>query len=93
MKCLILHNEEISEETYHKGKVEFHCMWRSRDGFAAWNSNMDALIKMLIKEIFEPNNLDLIRVIDFCNSFHIYEGDWQQAATVKPAVLPPNLMR
>ncbi len=86
-------NEEVTEETHHKGKAEFHCMWRSRDGFAAWNSNMDALIKMLIKEIFEPNNLELIRVVDFCNSFHIYEGDWESATKVKPAILPPNLMR
>ncbi len=75
-----------------KGKAEFHVEWRSRDGFAAWNSNMEALIKMLIKEIFEPNNLELIRVIDICNSFHIYEGDWESAKSVKPAVLPPNLM-
>ncbi len=86
-------NEEVSEETYHKGKAEFHVSWRSRDLFAAWNSNMVGLIKMLKKEIFEPNNLDLVRVIDFCNSLHIYESDWQQAETVKPAQIPPNLMR
>jgi len=40
-----------------------------------------------------PNNLELIRVVDFCNSLHIYESDWEQAKTVKPAILPPNLMR
>ncbi len=76
-----------------KGKAEFHVEWRSRDGFAAWNSNMVGLITMLNKEIFEPNNLELIRVIDFCNSFHIYEGDFESATKVKPAILPPNLMR
>ncbi len=76
-----------------KGKAEFHAEWRSRDGYAAWNSNMVGLITMLNNEIFKPNNLELIRVIDFCNSFHIYEGDWESATKVKPAVLPPNLMR
>ena len=76
-----------------KGKAEFHVTWRSRDLFSAWNSNIIALIKMLNKEIFEPNNLELIRVIDFCNSLHIYESDWEQAKLVKPAILPPNLMR
>ncbi len=76
-----------------KGKAEFHVSWRSRDLFAAWNSNMVGLIKMLNKEIFKPNNLELIKVVDFCNSLHIYESDWEQAATVKPAILPPNLMR
>lgn len=86
-------NQEISEETYHRGKAEFHVTWRSRDLFSAWNSNMIALIKTLMKEIFKPNNLELIRVIDFCNSLHIYEGDWESAKQVKPAILPPNLMR
>ncbi len=76
-----------------KGKAEFHVSWRSRDLFAAWNSNMVGLIKMLNKEIFEPNNLDLVRVVDFCNSLHIYEADWDAATKVKPAILPPNLMR
>ncbi len=75
-----------------KGKADFHVEWRSRDLFSAWNSNMKGLIKMLINEIFEPNNLELIRVIDFCDSLHIYEADWEQAKTVMPAVLPPNLM-
>jgi len=81
------------ESEFIRGKAEFHVSWRSRDLFGAWNSNMIGLIKMLIKEIFEPNNLELIRVVDFCNSLHIYESDWEQAKTVKPAVLPPNLMR
>jgi len=75
------------------GKVEFHVSWRSRDGYAAWNSNMIGLTKMLNKEIFEPNNLELIRVIDFCNSFHIYEGDWEEATKVKPVQMNPQMMR
>lgn len=76
-----------------KGKAEFHVSWRSRDLYSAWNSNMIALINMLKKEIFDPNNLELVRVVDFCNSLHIYEGDWESAKLVKPAVLPPHLMR
>jgi thymidylate synthase len=75
------------------GKAEFHVSWRSRDGYAAWNSNMIGLTKMLNKEIFEPNNLELIRVIDFCNSFHIYEGDWDDADKVKPVQMNPQTMR
>lgn len=83
----------IGHEDAKKGKAEFHVEWRSRDLFAAWNSNMIGLITMLNREIFEPNNLDLVKVVDFCNSLHIYESDWEQAKTVKPAILPPNLMR
>lgn len=76
-----------------KGKAEFHCMWRSRDLFTAWNTNMIGLIKMLMKEVFEPNNLELIKVVDFCNSLHIYEGDWDAAKLVKPIAINPQLMR
>jgi len=86
-------SESLKNWDTKKGKAEFHVSWRSRDLFAAWNSNMVGLIKMLNKEIFEPNNLELIRVVDFCNSLHIYESDWEQAKTVKPAIIPPNLMR
>jgi len=79
------------DKGYYKGKAEFHVTWRSRDLFGAWNSNMVALTKMLNKEIFEPNNLELIRVIDFCNSLHIYEGDWESAKNVKQVALNPQL--
>lgn len=68
------------------GRGEYHVTWRSRDLYAAWNSNMIALVKFLNKEIFEPNNIRIIRVIDFCNSLHIYEGDWEAAKKVKPFV-------
>jgi len=83
-------NETTSET---KGKAEFHVTWRSRDLYSAWNSNMIALIKTMNREIFEPNNLEIIRVIDFCNSLHIYEGDWEAASGVKPVLINPMLMR
>ena len=66
------------------GKGELHMTWRSRDLYAAWNSNMIALTLFLKKEIFDPNNIKIIRVVDFCNSLHIYEGDWESAKKVKP---------
>lgn len=66
------------------GKGEFHLTWRSRDLYTAWNSNMIALTLFLKKEIFDPNNIKIIRTIDFCNSLHIYEGDWEYAKKVKP---------
>lgn len=53
---------------------------------------MIGLMKIINKEVFEPNDLELIRIIDFCNSLHIYEGDWESAMSVKPAVIPPYLM-
>lgn len=75
------------------GNAEMHCMWRSRDLFAAWNSNMVGLLTMIKREVLEPNNLKLIKVVDFCNSLHIYEADWEAASNVKPLPKSPQMMR
>jgi thymidylate synthase len=69
------------------GKGEFHVDWRSRDLFAAWNSNMIGLTLMLKREIFDPNKIKIIRCVDHCSSLHIYEGDWETAEKVRPVTL------
>lgn len=69
------------------GRGEFHVTWRSRDLYGAWNSNLVAITLFLKKEIFEPNNIKIIRVIDICRSLHIYEGDWEAANKVKPPIV------
>ncbi len=76
-----------------EGNAEMHCMWRSRDLFAAWNSNMVGLLTMIKREVLEPNNLKLVKVVDFCNSMHIYEADWEAASKVKPLSKSPQMMR
>jgi len=75
------------------GNAEMHCMWRSRDLYAAWNSNMVGLLTMIKREVLEPNNLKLVKVVDFCNSLHIYEADWESALKVKPLPKSPQMMR
>ncbi len=75
------------------GNAEMHCMWRSRDLFAAWNSNMVGLLTMIRREVLAPNNLTLVKVVDFCNSLHIYEADWEAASKVKPLPKSPQMMR
>lgn len=75
------------------GNAEMHCMWRSRDLYAAWNSNMVGLLTMIKREVLEPNNLKLVKVVDFCNSLHIYEADWEVASKVKPLPKSPQMMR
>jgi thymidylate synthase (methanogen type) len=75
------------------GNAEMHCMWRSRDLYAAWNSNMIGLLTMIKREVLEPNNLKLVKVVDFCNSLHIYEADWDEASKVKPLPKSPQMMR
>ncbi len=77
----------------NEDNAEVHCMWRSRDLFAAWNSNMVGLLTMIHEEVLAPNNLKLIKVVDFCNSLHIYEADWEAASLVKPIPRNPQIMR
>jgi hypothetical protein len=45
---------------------------------------MVGLALMLKKEIFEPNNIKLIRCMDHCSNLHIYQGDWEAAEKVRP---------
>lgn len=75
-----------------EGNAEIHCMWRSRDLYSAWNSNMVGLLTMIKREILEPNKMRLIKVVDFCNSLHIYEPDWEAALQVKPLPRSPQMM-
>lgn len=64
--------------------IDLHLDWRSRDLFGAWQSNLVALVDMLNREIFEPNNCFIERIIDRNDSLHIYEYDLEEAMKVKP---------
>ena len=83
----------IYENDIIPGKGEFIVHWRSRDLYSAWNSNMIALTLFLKKEVFDPNNIKIMRCIDFCGSLHIYESDWESAKKVKPVAVNPMNMR
>ena len=61
---------------------EVHFDWRSRDLYGAWMSNYIGLFDMLKREIFTPLDLTVVKVVDNCNSLHIYEGDWVSALKV-----------
>jgi thymidylate synthase len=64
------------------GNCEIHFDWRSRDLYGAWMSNYIGLFNMLQREILAPLNLTVLKVVDNCNSLHIYEGDWISASNV-----------
>lgn len=61
---------------------EVHFDWRSRDLYGAWMTNYIGLFDMLQREIFKPLDLHVVKVVDNCNSLHIYEGDWLEASRV-----------
>jgi len=69
-------------------KVDIHLMWRSRDLYAAWQSNVICLIDMLNREVIKPNNCQIVRIIDFSDSLHIYKTDLEEAKKVK--LVPTN---
>ncbi len=75
------------------GTCELHVMLRSRDAYAAWNSNMIGLLTMVNREILEPNKMKLVKLVDFCNSLHIYEADWEAALKVRRLPVNPMLIR
>jgi thymidylate synthase len=75
----------------NQGEVELHTEWRSRDLYAAWNSNVIGLLTMIKKELLEPNNLKLVKYVEFINAAHIYETDWQDAEKVHQYASNPQL--
>lgn len=74
----------------NKGKVEVHLMWRSRDLYAAWMSNIVAVIYMIIEYIL-TDEYEIVKIVDFCNSLHIYESDWDDASLVKLMTVNPQM--
>lgn len=87
MPCL----QRIWIRILNPGEVELHTEWRSRDLYAAWNSNVIGLLTMIKKELLDPNHLKLVKYVDFCNSLHIYESNWDEASKVRQFAPNPTL--
>jgi len=68
--------------------VEVQSIWRSRDCFSAFNSNVVALLAMISREILVPLELDISEYIEFISNAHVYNHDFESAKRVK--LLPPN---
>ena len=66
-----------------ENKVDVHLTWRSRDLYAAWQSNVICLIDMLNREVIRPNNCQIVRIVDFSDSLHIYKTDIEEAKKVR----------
>jgi thymidylate synthase len=73
--------------------VEVETNWRSRDLYTALQSNMNCEIRMLNREVLEPNDLQIQEIIDYSTSLHIHFGDMQDAKKVKPVAINPQTMR
>ena len=64
-----------------RGMVELHLMWRSRDIYTAWPVNIIVTVFLIYNEILK-DDYEIIKLVDFVNSAHINENDWQVARLV-----------
>ena len=67
-------------------QVEVHFDWRSRDLYTAFQANIIALTDMLNRDVINPNDCRIVKIVDFSNSLHIYSSDI--AATEKVKLVP-----
>jgi thymidylate synthase len=71
-------------------KVDVHLTWRSRDLYGAWQANIIAIIYMLNREIIKPNNCEILRIVDYSDSLHVYKTDLEAAKKVKMVPVSPQ---
>jgi hypothetical protein len=74
-----------------KKEVEVHLTWESRDLYTAWQSNVIALVAMVNREIVIPNGCRIVKIVDFSDSLHVYDGDAEAAAQVKLVLENPQM--
>jgi len=74
------------------GKVSVKTLWRSRDLFTAWMTNVVGLLSAVMREVIIPNNCEIVQYVDKNHSIHIYRGDWDDAAKIKPVSVNPQMM-
>lgn len=73
--------------------VSVKTVWRSRDLYAAWMTNIAGLLKAVMREVIIPNNCKIIQYVDKNHSLHIYRGDIESAQKVKSIPINPMSMR
>jgi len=89
--------QRIWIRVYPNGDVDIHLDWRSRDAYAAYMVNLIGLIRMLNREVIAPNGCTIVRVVDYCDSLHVYYADLDAALRVKEVdlrkiIFNPQLM-
>ena len=79
---LRMEQNPIEENESKKIPIELHLTWRSRDGKKAWMTNEVAILCMMYRYVFK-DKYEVVKIVDFCNSFHIYEDDWEDKNKIK----------
>jgi len=73
--------------------AEVHLTWRSRDLYNAWQANVIAIVDMLNREVMEPNNCKIIKLVDYSDSLHIYDSELGSAMCVSMLPTSPHTQR
>lgn len=63
------------------GTCEVHFIYRSHDLYGAWQFNMIALVNFV--SMYVIGDYRIKKIIEFNDSLHIYDYDWDAAAKVK----------
>ncbi len=74
------------------GEASVKTLWRSRDLFTAGMTNIVGLLSAVMREVIIPNNCEIVQYVDKNHSIHIYRGDWDDAAKIKPMSVNPQMM-
>ncbi len=74
------------------GKASVKTLWRSRDLFAAWMTNIPGLLSAVMREVIIPNNCEMVQYVDKNHSLHLYREWWDAASLVKPVPVNPQMM-
>ncbi len=62
----------LGKDQEGRGQLDIRTDWRSRD-INAWQSNLICLYRAFNRHVFQPNNCQVMRWIDYCASLHCYE--------------------
>lgn len=64
-------------------KISVKALFRSRDLYNAWMTNVVGLLRTVIREIAIPTGCEIVQYVDKNFSLHIYSGDLESASKVK----------
>lgn len=59
---------------------ELHMTYRSHDAYGAWQFNMIALVDYARRYLCR--HLDIVKIVEFNDSLHIYDYDWDKAKSI-----------
>jgi len=89
MPCL----QQINIRYEGHNEVSVKWLFRSHDLYNAWMFNVIALLNMINNEIVKPCGCEIVKLIEYNESMHIYEHNIEEAKKVKLVPINPQEYR